>query len=163
MNVQDLIPLTQNNKSNNSKKISRKENKNSIKRRIRKWFLFEVIFALLPLMSYIIVRYINGVEISLEECIPELLFFTIMICANCLCVVSDMKNSKEEGFFEAFFVSLVILIVIAAVLYGGLQVQNIKDNIIIQRTYTFSVMIAIASAMLGLLVQIKSVREEDLC
>lgn len=127
-------------------------------KRIINWFVFGIFFALVPLIIYILLSYICDIQIDLKNCIPELLFFTIMISATCLWDVNDMKKLiKEDVAFNLFFVALLILIIFSAILYGSIQLQNINDSMIImslEKTYTFSVLMSIFSATLGTIIQI---------
>lgn len=127
-------------------------------KRILNWFLFGILFALMPLIIYIVLHYMCEIAIEIRDCISELLFFTIMICATCLWDVNDMKKKiKSDIVFNLFFASLIILLIFSAILYGGIQLQNMKNDIkimSIQRTYTFSMIMTISSGILGTIIQI---------
>lgn len=127
-------------------------------KRITSWLIFGIFFALVPLIIYILLSYICDIQIDLKNCIPELLFFTIMICATCLWDVNDMKKLiKADMVFNLFFAALIILIVFSAILYGSIQLQNMNDKMLIMsldKTYSFSMLMSIFSATLGTIIQI---------
>lgn len=127
-------------------------------KRILNWFIFGIFFALMPLIIYMILHYLSNMPLQLKECIPELLFFTIMVCATCLWDVNDMKKKiKSDIVFNLFFASLIILLIFSAILYGGIQLQNMQNNIefmSLQKVYTFSMFMTIASGILGTIIQI---------
>lgn len=127
-------------------------------KRILNWFIFGIFFALMPLIIYIVLHYLSEISIELKDCIPELLFFTIMICATCLWDVNDMKRKiKSDIVFNLFFASLIILLIFSAILYGGVQLQNMQNNIefmSLQKVYFFSIIMAISSGILGTIIQI---------
>lgn len=127
-------------------------------KRILNWFIFGIFFALMPLIIYIVLHYLSETSVKLNECIPELLFFTIMICSTCLWDVNDMKRKiKSDIVFNMFFASLIILLIFSAILYGGMQFQNMQNNIefmSLQKVYTFSIIMATGSGILGTIIQI---------
>ena len=67
------------------------------------------------------------------------------------------KKIKNDIVFNLFFASLIILLIFSAILYGGIQLQNMQNNIefmSLQKVYTFSMFMTIGSGILGTIIQI---------
>lgn len=127
-------------------------------KRIINWFTYGIGFALMPLLIYLLLHYLSNTQLDFYACVPELLFFTIMICATCLWDLSDIKNKVgKDMVLNIFFSVLIILIVLCAILYGSVQFASISDNNLLlsnNKTCFFSLIIAMLSAMLGTIIQV---------
>lgn len=134
-------------------------------KRIFNWFIFGIIFALMPLIIYVLMHYICNKPIISEECIPELLFFNIMVAATCMWDVTEMRRAISNDFFvNCFYISLIILLIFAAMFYGAMQLQGIDTSIKlieIDRLFYFSRNMSIVGGILGTIIQIILSRVEE--
>jgi hypothetical protein len=95
-----------------------------------RWFTFAVAFALMPLVTTCILRYLKDAftwnEVARS---PDVLFFSVMICATAL---GDIVDAKAR--FEAYqpwpptVALLSIGAVLTAVLYGALVFDTLDAN-----------------------------------
>lgn len=127
-------------------------------KRIFNWFMFGIIFALMPLIIYGLMHYICNKPIISEECIPELLFFNIMVAATCMWDVTEMRRViRDDLFINSFYISLIILLILAAIFYGAMQLQSFDTSIKIieiDRLFYFSRNMSIIGGILGTIIQI---------
>ena len=91
-------------------------------KRIIRWFTFNVIFALLPLVVLLLLRFFAG-KLTAEDMAgsPEILFFALMLSATAMGDLSEVVPGV--GWNPTFGVlgsSLMIGAVFSAILYGSL-------------------------------------------
>ena len=96
-------------------------------KRLINWFLFNVCFALLPLISVWFFRALAGKSaVKTIDDFPEILFFSLMVCAT---TVGDLRGLEKPAKWNKTFLvlesALLLGAVGSAILYGGLRFAGI--------------------------------------
>jgi hypothetical protein len=91
------------------------------------WLLFNVFFALLPLISVWFFRSLAGQStVSTLNDFPEILFFSLMVCAT---TVGDLRGLEKPARWNRTFLVLESALLLgaigSAILYGGLRFAGI--------------------------------------
>jgi len=98
-------------------------------RRFIRWCVYNVLFAALPLFSVWFFRLLSNKE-TIEKIsdYPELLFFSMMVCAT---AKSDIGGRKNQDKWNAFFLILDSMLILgaisSAIMYGALRFVNVAN------------------------------------
>jgi len=118
------------------------------------WLLFNVGFALLPLISVWFFRGLVGRSaVSTLNDFPEVLFFSLMVCAT---TVADLRAlEKASRWTQTFLIKESILLLGAigsAILYGGLRFAAIMNPEVLfrERLLIYSVVVTVLLFFLSL-------------
>lgn len=124
------------------------ENKPNWNRFIR-WVIFNVLFALLPLFSVWFFRLLlNKGAIETTADYPEILFFSIMVCATALSDVNGRDNVKKWNLLYLSLEGGLVLGAIAlAIIYGGLKLISILDPPIVPKPETLRMIFVLITVL----------------
>ncbi|MCA9123866.1 MAG: hypothetical protein H6821_01010 [Planctomycetaceae bacterium] len=129
-------------------------------KRLIRWLTYSVVFALLPLVSSVLLRYFsNQLTIDSMTRSPEVLFFSLMLNATALGDLADIARPKKqhELTVSLFRSALLIGAVFSGILYGSLLFGTVVGNVkaeFLQRLFTVSVVIALASFVMALVSEV---------
>lgn len=101
-------------------------------KRVINWFFYNVLFALVPLLSVFFFRLLYNKPIfEAGNDYPELLFFSLMLCATTLNDIRSEKDPKKWELPSVIMEGLLTFIIVSiAIMYGGLRYDNlINPNI----------------------------------
>lgn len=129
--------------------------------RILKWFIYTLVFALLPTFISILFSFLFDLKIN--DFSAELLFFTIMICATSLNDIQEMKlKIKKDFVFNLFFGICILIIVTVSVIYGSIVLVNMSQQTILLKCNikTISIVLSILSGIISFLIQVILYRTE---
>jgi hypothetical protein len=87
---------------------------------LQKWFVFTIVFALVPFgCSWLLQHFEQPASIRPENS-PELLFFSIMVCASAVGELSTpaVRRGWRRAFLGLTFGGLLVVAVLSAVLFG---------------------------------------------
>ena len=138
----------------------------AVAKRLVRWFTFTVLFALLPVGVTALLRYLTAsLSIRALEDSPEILFFSLMICATALGDLQEVRSAVGRDVPLSVLSSALLLgAAVSAILYGSLA----YDKIITGGTPLFqknllAVSLAVAGTffVLALLVQILVAKIEE--
>lgn len=135
------------------------------------WLLFNVCFALLPLISVWFFRALVGKStVNTINDFPEILFFSLMVCATTVADLRGLeKPSKWNKTFQVLESILLLGAVGSAILYGGLRFAGIinPDVVFRERLLIYSIVVTVLLFLLSLsseiliaLVDLKDVKVE---
>lgn len=103
---------------------------NIMSKHIIRWLTYDVAFALIPLVCMLFWRYTLR-KFTFEEIAksPELLFFSLMVCATALVDLADIKRIEgtKDRFLEVFRSSLMLGAIMTAILFGALQFADVLE------------------------------------
>jgi hypothetical protein len=92
-----------------------------LRRRLIRWFFFSFLFALVPLLAVLLIRFLAG-QLNLQalqENSSEILFFALMICVTSLGDLNDLiEPVGKDDLLYGLSLFFVFGAVISAVLYG---------------------------------------------
>jgi hypothetical protein len=118
------------------------------------WLLFNVCFALLPLLSVWFFRSLlskNAVE-TIND-FPEILFFSLMVCAT---TVGDLRGLEKPSRWNVIFLVLESALLLGAIgsgiLYGGVRFAAIINPEVTFRAelLTYSIFLTLLLFLLSL-------------
>ncbi len=133
-------------------------------KRICLWFGFTVILGILPLLFTLIIKYVTKSEISISIISPELFFFNVMVYADGLKTLYDIKKSdKNKKVKDTLFVSVVLLLIFQAVIYGILLLNSNIPNLKLQLDLInlLSIVFTIICVILSICIQIIGGLEDE--
>lgn len=128
-------------------------------KRLSRWFWFNFMFALTPLMLMILIRLL-GDKLSFQDVAnsSEVLFFSLMLSATSVGdAIENRKLDKNETLFTNMWCALLFIAVISSVLYGCLLLDTILDLKLIafrSKLLYFSALLAVASLALSSVTQL---------
>ncbi len=120
-------------------------------KRLLRWFTFNVVFALFPLITAILFRKLAG-KLTPDDIAqsPEILFFALMISATALGDLSEVIPSVGlDALLGALAAILLIGSIFSAILYGGLLYNSIMDTDPIFRARLLNYSIFLAVSLFG--------------
>src|SRR3954468_17294826 len=127
--------------------------------RLVRWFTFAVGFALLPLAATLLLRYLNATlsRRALEDS-PEILFFSLMICATALSDISELRSTAgADPILRILWSALLLGASVSAMLYGSFMYDRLAtggSQLFQHRLLYMSGAVAVTFLVLGTLVQI---------
>ena len=133
-------------------------------KRICLWLGFTVTLGIFPLLFILIIKYVTKSEISISVISPELFFFNIMVYADGLKTLYDIKKTeKNKKAKDTLFVSVVILLIFQAVIYGILLLNsNISDlKLQLELIYLLSIVFTVICVILSICIQIIGGLEDE--
>lgn len=129
-----------------------------------KWFVFTIGFALWPIIIVIIIlNMLQGDNATTYNFIPELFFYSLMICSTTLHdLIEIRKICNEDIFFTICICILTLAIISISVFYGcsivdsysALSVFNYKKLLV------FSLLSSIGSSIMCTVIKIIIIRIE---
>lgn len=126
-------------------------------KRICLWLGFTVMLGIFPLLFLLIIKYVTKSEISISIMSPELFFFNVMVYADGLKTLYGIKkNDKNKKAKDTLFVSIVILLIFQAVIYGILLLNSNMPNLNLQLELVnlMSIIFTIICVILSICIQI---------
>lgn len=133
-------------------------------KRICLWIGFTVALGIFPLLFTVIIKYVTKSEISISVISPELFFFNVMVYADGLKTLYDIKKSdKNKKAKDTLFVSVLIFLIFQAVIYGILLLNsNIPDlNLQLELINILSVIFTIICVILSICIQVIGGLEDE--
>lgn len=133
--------------------------------RLNRWFTFAVAFALLPFGTSILFRSLAGVlTMDAVQQSPELLFFSLMICASALGDLNEFTAVVgKDGVMRLLSSALLIGAAFAGILYGGFVYAALpgQASATFQRNlFHLSLILAPAALFIGTVVQVMIAKTE---
>lgn len=128
------------------------------------WLGFTVALGAFPLLFILVIKYVTKSEISISVISPELFFFNVMVYADGLKTLYDIKKSdKNKRAKDTLFVSVVILLIFLAVIYGILLLNsNIPDlNLQLGLINILSIVFTIICIVLSICIQVIGGLEDE--
>jgi MFS family permease len=130
-----------------------------VTKRLTRWVTYSVLFALIPLISALLLRFFaDKLSFAALSRSPELLFFSLMLNATSLGDLTDVSLQKKHhdmiGIFRSAF---LIGAVVSSILYGSLLVENVfelHDSRFTAKLFWVSIGLAILSGILGTTAQV---------
>lgn len=135
--------------------------KRFLTKRFVTWLFFSVVFALLPFLINVILLFLHN-KLTFHRAIetPELLFFSIMICATTVNDLFQLSAKVEQDVKIHFFLLVFFLgAVFSAILYGVFCFDSITaqpsaaPSVFKTRLSILSTIISIGILIFGLLAQ----------
>ncbi|HEX8163385.1 MAG TPA: hypothetical protein VF538_16055 [Pyrinomonadaceae bacterium] len=128
-------------------------------KRLSRWFWFNFVFALLPLILGVLIRFLgNKLDFQAIASSPEVLFFSLMISATSIGdAIENRKIDKNETLFTNMWCALLFSGFFSAGLYGCLLVDTIFNlNLAVFRSNLlyFSILLAVASLTVSFFTQL---------
>ena len=133
-------------------------------KRICLWLGFTVTLGIFPLLFILIIKYVTKIEISISVIIPELFFFNVMVYADGLKTLYDIKKTeKNKKAKDTLFVSVVILLIFQAVIYGILLLNSNIPNLKLQLELInlLSIIFTVICVILSICIQIIGGLEDE--
>ena len=133
-------------------------------KRICLWLGFTVMLGIFPLLFLLIIKYVTKSEISISIISPELFFFNVMVYADGLKTLYGIKkNDKNKKAKDTLFVSIVILLIFQAVIYGILLLNSNMPNLNLQLELVnlMSIIFTIICVVLSICIQIIGGLEDE--
>lgn len=132
-----------------------------MKKHIAQWFIFTVLFALIPLLIFLLssVIFKNSIENIINKSFHELYFYSIMISASTIRDLLHVNNEiKETARFIIAFGFIIILLIASTAVYGMIIfIDNfIESNVAISISMTYINTLFTCSLILGLFTTIIS-------
>lgn len=125
--------------------------------RLLRWFIFSVLFALLPIgISFLFHILLQNHTYDLKSCSCELLFFVIVMSATTLGDIQEMSRYVKMDFLISMFLGVsIVFAVIAAILYGSMAYETTVNstNLDMNMILRISIALCIISGILGGIVQ----------
>ena len=127
--------------------------------RLIRWYTFTVAFALLPLITTLALRYMQGsLTVRALEDSPEVLFFALMVCATALGDIHELRSAiGTDNLLYAIFSILLLGVCASGILYGSLVWDKITTGGTAdfqRRLLAVSIGLAIVFLALGTTVQV---------
>ena len=117
-----------------------------------------------PLLFILIIKYVTKSEISISVISPELFFFNVMVYADGLKTLYDIKKTeKNKKAKDTLFVSVVILLIFQAVIYGILLLNSNIPNLKLQLELInlLSIIFTVICVILSICIQIVGGLEDE--
>lgn len=133
-------------------------------KRICLWLGFTVTLGIFPLLFILIIKYVTKSEISISVISPELFFFNVMVYADGLKTLYDIKRTeKNKKAKDTLFVSVVILLIFQAVIYGILLLNSNMPNLKLQLELInlLSIVFTVICVILSICIQIIGGLEDE--
>lgn len=133
-------------------------------KRICLWIGFTVALGAFPLLFILVIKYVTKSELSISVISPELFFFNVMVYADGLKTLYDIKKSdKNRKAKDTLFVSVVIFLIFQAVIYGILLLNSNIPNLDLQLELIniLSVIFAIICVILSICIQVIGGLEDE--
>lgn len=133
-------------------------------KRICLWLGFTVTLGIFPLLFILIIKYVTKSEISISVISPELFFFNVMVYADGLKTLYDIKKTeKNKKAKDTLFVSVVILLIFQAVIYGILLLNSNIPNLELQLELInlLSIIFTVICVILSICIQIIGGLEDE--
>lgn len=133
-------------------------------KRICLWLGFTVTLGIFPLLFILIIKYVTKSEISISVISPELFFFNVMVYADGLKTLYDIKKTeKNKKAKDTLFVSVVILLIFQAVIYGILLLNSNIPNLKLQLELInlLSIIFTVICVILSICIQIVGGLEDE--
>lgn len=126
-----------------------------LKKHIAQWLIFTVLFALIPLLIFLLFSAIfqNSLENIINKSFHELYFYAIMISASTIRDLLHVKNElKDTARFVIAFGFIILLLIVSTAIYGMIVfIDNFtKANVAVFINGTYINTLFICSLMLGL-------------
>jgi hypothetical protein len=133
--------------------------------RLNRWFTFAVAFALLPFVTSILFRRLAGVlTIDAVQQSPELLFFSLMICAAALGDLNEFTAIVgKDPVMRVLGSAMLIGAAFAGILYGGFVYAALPGQTsgLFQRNlFQLSLILAPTSLFVATVVQVMIAKTE---
>ena len=128
------------------------------------WLGFTVTLGIFPLLFILIIKYVTKSEISISVISPELFFFNVMVYADGLKTLYDIKKTeKNKKAKDTLFVSVVILLIFQAVIYGILLLNSNIPNLKLQLELInlLSIIFTVICVILSICIQIIGGLEDE--
>jgi hypothetical protein len=119
-------------------------------KRLSRWFWFNFVFALMPLMLAILIRILSS-KLSFQDIASssEVLFFSLMLSATSIGdAIENSKLDKNHVRFTNMWCALLFVAIISSVLYGCLlldTILNLQLAVFRSKLFYLSVLLALAS------------------
>lgn len=132
-------------------------------RRLVRWFTFGVMFALIPLLWSLLIRYFTGkLTFAAAAESPEILFFSLMVDATSLADLNDVarprtKRDLVDLMRDILWAALLLGAVFSAIFYGVFLMATLGTTIgenFLYRIFSFSMVLAIVSFCLTTVTQV---------
>ena len=133
-------------------------------KRICLWLGFTVTLGIFPLLFILIIKYVTKSEISISVISPELFFFNVMVYADGLKTLYDIKKTeKNKKAKDTLFVPVVILLIFQAVIYGILLLNSNIPNLKLQLELInlLSIIFTVICVILSICIQIIGGLEDE--
>lgn len=132
-----------------------------MKKHIAQWFIFTVLFALIPLLIFLLSSAIfkNSIENIINKSFHEFYFYSIMISASTIRDLLHVNNEiKETARFIIAFGFIIILLIASTAVYGMIIfIDNfIESNVATSISSTYINTLFTCSLILGLFTTIIS-------
>lgn len=133
-------------------------------KRICLWLGFTVALGAFPLLFILVIKYVTKSEISISTISPELFFFNVMVYADGLKTLYDIKEGeKNKKVKTTLFVSVVIFLIFLSVIYGILLLNSNISTLKLQLDLlnTLSVIFTIICVIISSCIQVIGGLEDD--
>lgn len=120
-------------------------------KRVVAWCTYGIVFALIPLIASILIHFFAGqLSFKVLSHSPELLFFSLMVCATVLGDLNDIVAADVVDLTVPILRSaLSVGVILSAILYGAFisaEVAGKVDDVFATRVFWFSLILAVLSA-----------------
>jgi len=102
------------------------------------WLLFTVVVSFLPLLAMFFVDRNWGMVDVGNKYVGEILFACVMVSADALRILTKKRDIEIEWVKDLLLFISVSTIVLPAVLYGGMLIQDSKTNLLTLAIILFS-------------------------
>lgn len=117
------------------------------------WFFFTIIAGILPLLFRFAIYNITDTAFTYQNICSEIFFFNLVLSADGLKELYDIDSSKNQKVL--FYSSLIFTIIILAVLYGFLLLNNyINLNLSLYLLYTISKIFTVFCIIINFSIQL---------
>lgn len=121
-----------------------------------RWFFFTVLFSYVPLGAKLIFSLLFSVKTGASGCIGEIMFAAIVVSAETLHIMYEGRARRKagglvEGFWLFVLFSSILVIIIAAMVYGAMLITEITNP---QVAWGIAVGFSVGTFALGLPPQI---------
>lgn len=128
-------------------------------KRLSRWFWFNFVFALTPLMLVIVIRLLSN-KLTFQDIASssEILFFSLMLSATSIGdAIENSKLDRNEVLFTNMWCALLFVAIISSVLYGCLlfdTVLNLNLEVFRSKLFYLSLLLALASLSISFITQL---------
>jgi hypothetical protein len=138
----------------------------NLAKRLTQWITFDILFALIPFMFTVLLRYLAGsLSVTQLSESPEILFFAIMVCATTTGDLHELFNPiRWDTRLRILFSFMLFGAIFSSVLYGSFLYDTLigsNSELFKQNLFQVSIYLTLSLTLVALLVQILIARVEE--